>query len=144
MENFLSVSDEVKLSNIRDINLITGPNNAGKTNLIRAVELLVSRYGNAGPTQTLLDYHYNRYIDAPFRIEAYVSLEDDEKKAMINSMTCTLVASLGDQQQTNLKELISKYPERITDIIRGIIGPLFEDVSVFVEGSASLYYAPKY
>lgn len=82
LKNFLSFGNSEQTIDFSDFNTIVGPNDSGKTNVFRAIELtsklLTERMT---PSES---YYHNKNFEKPFKIEIKIKLNGEEKNALNN------------------------------------------------------------
>ena len=127
--NFLSFGEHSKKLDFGSFNTIVGPNNSGKTNILRAISLvgqaLHERNIERGP------YHYKGDIDTPAEVEVGITLNDAELRAVSDFLTCI---SLTDDVRSEKKQI----KERLENIRNGLVtrfycpafSELFQDTAI--------------
>lgn len=82
LKNFLSFGNSEQVIDFSDFNTIVGPNDSGKTNVFRAIDLthklLTERIV---PSES---YYHNKNFEKPFKIELKIKLNNEEKNALNN------------------------------------------------------------
>ncbi|MBU6391196.1 MAG: AAA family ATPase, partial [Planctomycetes bacterium] len=87
-KNFLSFGkDGIEINQFNDFNTIVGPNNSGKTNLLRAFQFVEQAmfYKN----DNIDSYHHEFDLSTPFEIELGIKLDKDEISAITNFLICS-------------------------------------------------------
>lgn len=132
LRNFLSFGPETTVMDLDSVLYVVGPNNTGKSNIIRAIELLryFLQYQNVDTSE------FTHRLDVLNPIEISVSLEfsEIEIKALVNACICSISNDLKSEleraiemSQINrnhaLKQLLSVTPTVGDNVFR----PLFEN-----------------
>ncbi len=93
LRNFLSFGNKQTKIRLSGLTTIVGPNSAGKTSLLRAIEAV----GNCmiRPQTLPKAYHHNGNIRQPIEIEIDVEFNDNEKELISDFLTCSFIAHFG-------------------------------------------------
>lgn len=121
LRNFLSFGDKQTKIRLSGLTTIVGPNSAGKTSLLRAIETV----GNCMiRPQNLPDaYHHNGNIRQPIEVEIDVEFNDNEKGLMSDFLVCSCIAHFGPgNMKTDLARQIVRW------ILQSEIGKRFGDL----------------
>ncbi len=84
LENFRSVKNQIVLENLKKITVFVGPNNVGKSNIIKALEFLskISRNDQPDP---LMNFIHDR-VESNMEIEITVETTKKERQTIIQDM----------------------------------------------------------
>jgi hypothetical protein len=136
----MSVGDELAdLSGLSQLNTIVGPNDAGKTNVLRAIRLIAEAL--QGPVKNFSAYNHGLDVTKPFRVALFLELDEPEKSALANSMICSaLMDSIPGVAQSQALESFREYATNHE--LKRFFLPLFEDFTLTLEGSGTENYAP--
>lgn len=109
LKNFLSFGEKTKELEFSNLNTIVGPNDSGKTNVFRAIEM-VKKHMSQRETPAEAYYH-NLDFEKPYEIEIDVKFNLDEQQILENFFVCGCL-SQGirpvEKENTELKEHILK------------------------------------
>lgn len=82
LKNFLSFGNLEQSIDFSDFNTIVGPNDSGKTNIFRAIDLIHTLLTERiTPSES---YYHNKNFERPFKIELKIKLNNEEKNALNN------------------------------------------------------------
>jgi predicted ATP-dependent endonuclease of OLD family len=101
--NILSFGDEEVRLDFGTFNIIAGPNDAGKTNLFRALDLIEKAFGYR--TLTLQDIFFRGYNDKRLNLEVGVELDETEQELLSTVLICS---EIRETQRQNRPEIINK------------------------------------
>lgn len=100
LKNFLSFGPELTEIDLSDVTHIVGPNDSGKTNLIRAVRLVIKIL--RGEMVDPQEYFHDRNELQPFSIEIELKFSESEKEVLINSFICSFTYPLYDRLKNTI------------------------------------------
>jgi predicted ATPase len=105
-KNFLSFKD-MEISHLNEERtIIVGPNNSGKSNIIRVIKILGDYLSQRN--LDLRPYYYQNKLDGGFEVEVGVKLSDEETDALTDFAMCSsFVKSLLQPPQGDLQEAIN-------------------------------------
>ncbi|AJW71042.1 AAA family ATPase [Nitrosopumilus adriaticus] len=89
LKNFLSFGTKMQELEFSDLNTIVGPNDSGKTNVFRAIEL-VKRHINQRNVPAEAYYH-NLDFEKPYEIEIDIKFDQEEKEILLNFLVCAII-----------------------------------------------------
>ena len=82
LKNFLSFGNTEQVIDLSDLNTIVGPNDSGKTNVFRAINLIHTLLNERmTPSES---YYHNKNFERPFKLELKIELNHEEKNALNN------------------------------------------------------------
>jgi AAA15 family ATPase/GTPase len=80
LQNFRSFKDTVKISDLKRVNVLVGPNKAGKSNVFEALSLLKSLANDdANSRRNLDDYRFDHAKQNKIVIEIEIELSPSEQ-----------------------------------------------------------------
>lgn len=86
LKNFLSFGKSTQELEFSKLNTIVGPNDSGKTNVFRAIELVKKHITDREtPSEA---YYHNKDSEHPFEIEIDVKFNLEEKELLTNYLVC--------------------------------------------------------
>lgn len=137
----MSVGDDaLEVSGLQQLSVFVGPNNAGKTNVLRAIELIIESL--QGPVLDSSLYYHNLEIDNQFRIGISVEFDDGEKNALVNSViSSVLMEPIVGTPETQPFDILRTYLVRHE--LKKFLRPTFEDFVLTLNGSGSESYPPE-
>ena len=121
LENYLNIK-HAKLEDLKDLNIIIGPNNCGKTSLLRAVNLLSrAQFDRRAPTHDckICEQAFQKYGDIQV---ARISIAEREKY-----LTKTNVKVIFDYDASEIERVLPEISERQKNILNRIDEPTFID-----------------
>jgi AAA15 family ATPase/GTPase len=130
MRNFLSFGEEAQRLDFDSFNVIVGPNNSGKTNVLRTLSLVGKLFEDK--TLDIIPFYYRGDLNREFEVRIGVEFDEEEREALSDYVTC---ASLMEKLQTTGKE----DPNALDDLKKAMIllhgRKLFDQLfdSVFIE-----------
>lgn len=133
LRNFLSFGDEVQKIEFASLNTIVGPNGVGKTNMLRAFDLIHELLRNR--RIELEPYYYNGQLGGNLEVRLEVELDETEIQALTDFLICS--ASL-PQGVYGLQNENSQKVETLRN--KAVFGggikfaPLFSSVSLRISG----------
>lgn len=118
LKNFLSFGNTEQVIDLSDLNTIVGPNDSGKTNVFRAINLIHTLLNERmTPSES---YYHNKNFERPFKLELKIELNHEEKNALNNFFisSCLHEEYSGDSNQRERKGkimqiLMSKYGNKL-------------------------------
>lgn len=87
LENFLSFG-KTEIIEFSKLNTIVGPNNSGKTNVFRAINLVHEIMKDTTKVPSEIYYH-DKNLEKPFVVELEITLNKEEKEALHNFFICS-------------------------------------------------------
>lgn len=152
--NFLSFgTGDVELLDMDSLTNIVGPNNSGKTNIFRAINLvgeaLRARVSNASTSASNpAAYYHGQELEDPFEIGIRLQFEPNEIEALCSGLVCSSilnsnnrVPSLGNTSQPNFEPMKNALLDKFGT---GFFRPLFDqEFWITVRGSSSEFYPPE-
>lgn len=82
--NFRSIKEPISFKKINDFTILVGPNNAGKSNILKVLQFL-NRLSRNDPPGSFLEFLHDR-TNSNLVIEVILELSNDERQSIINSM----------------------------------------------------------
>ncbi|MCW4005914.1 MAG: AAA family ATPase [Candidatus Bathyarchaeota archaeon] len=118
-KNILSFGDEEVEINFGSFNTIAGPNNSGKTNLLRALQLIGNAFDYRNPAWEGIFFKGDK--EKPFRLEVGVELDDDELEFLATVIICFEMQqierrssdTIGITENKHWKDILLKYGKPI-------------------------------
>ncbi len=92
VKNFLSFKNEQTINFDNHLNVIVGPNNSGKTNLIRALNFINQAFFTYD-IKDISSYYYNGDSTNPFEVELGVEFNADESRIILDFIICSIVST---------------------------------------------------
>lgn len=142
LQNFLSFGENKQGLMFSKNNLIVGPNDSGKTNVFRAIELV----GELLSSQKVVpnQYYHNRDDEHPLEIEVEVSLDKEELDALTNFVVCSCVISTINPKQDEIQEAAHSL---IRNVMVGqgnrYFSEFFNNISIVVRSEGRTIYPPE-
>lgn len=140
LKNFLSFGEEAQEVQFNDNTIIVGPNDAGKTNVFRAIEL-VGQILSEKSLRTADVYYHDRNYNKPFEIEIKIKLDNDEKNALVDFLVCSLhtesVNVQSDENQGLVTEMIQKI---VREGAQKVFPELFDEITIMVKSEGRTIY----
>ena len=139
IRNFLSFGEKAQRLDFNSFNLIVGPNNSGKTNVLRTLSLIGKLFEDR--TFDTNPYYYRGDLNSEFEVKIEVEFDEEEREALSDYVTC---ASLMEKLQIAGKE----NPNALNDLKKAMIllhgknlfNQLFDTVSIEVLGKRQVVY----
>ena len=142
LQNFLSFGNSTQEMDFSKLSTIVGPNDSGKTNVFRAIEIVANVMdGNQVP---LAAYYHDKNFELPPRIEIDLKINDEEKEALVNFFTCSC---LYDKTLTHEgdNEAARKVLKRILDEKgKDLFSNFFDELTVIVDTEGKSNYPVQY
>jgi predicted ATPase len=137
--NFLSFGRNAERINFDDRTIIVGPNNAGKTNIFRAINFVGNIFANR--TEEFASYYHNADPDHPFEVSIAVSLDEEEVEAFTDFMICSSIMAGFNPESGEQRDALDILQKEVS-LRHGkeFFGPLFTDISLEVRGQAQSNY----
>ena len=118
LQNFLSFGNSTQEVDFSKLSTIVGPNDSGKTNVFRAIEVVANLLdGNQVP---LAAYYHDKNFELCPKIEIELKINDKENEMLSNFFICsclyeTRIAREGEDAaaRTVLKKILDEKGERI-------------------------------
>ncbi len=137
IRNFLSFGEEAQRIDFDSFNVIVGPNNSGKTNVLRTLSLIGKLFEDR--TFDTIPYYHKGDFNREFEVKLGIEFDEEEREALSDYLTCV---SLMEKLQTIGKE----DPDALDDLKKAIIllhgkklfGQLFDTVFIEVFGKRQM------
>ena len=82
LQNFLSFGNSAQEMDFFKLSTIVGPNDSGKTNVFRAIEIVANVMD--GNQVSLSAYYHDKNFEFPPKIEIDLKINDEEKETLVN------------------------------------------------------------
>ena len=139
IRNFLSFGEEAQHLEFDSFNLIVGPNNSGKTNVLRTLSLVGKLFEDRA--FDVIPYYHRGDLNREFKVEIEVQFDQEEREALSDYITC---ASLIEKLQITGKEDSNALNDLKEAMIlqhgRKVFDRLFDAVSLEVLGKRQVVY----
>lgn len=140
LRNFLSFGEETQEIQFSDNTIIVGSNDAGKTNIFRAIELVGQILRNRSLSNSEV-YDHNLNHKKPFEIEVKVRLDTDEIRALVDFLVCSFHTESVNVQKGEDQGVIT---EMIQKIVREgayeVFSELFHEIDIIIKSESRRVY----
>ena len=138
LQNFLSFGNSAQEMDFSKLSTIVGPNDSGKTNVFRAIEVVANVMDkNQVP---LTAYYHDKNFEFPPKIEIDLKISDEEKEVLVNFFTCScLYDNILTHEDNN--EAARKVLKRILDEKgKDFFSNFFDELTVVVDTEGKSNY----
>lgn len=142
LQNFLSFGENAQVLIFSKHNVIVGPNDSGKTNVFRAIELVgeLLRTQMVAPNQ----YYHNRDYEHPFEIEIEVSFDKEELDALTNFLVCScMIDTISPKQDENQEAAHNLIKNVISEHGNLYFSEFLTNISIIVRSESRTIYPPE-
>ena len=142
LQNFLSFGNSIQEMDFSKLSTIVGPNDSGKTNVFRAIEIVANVMdGNQVP---LAAYYHDKNFELPPKIEIDLKINDEEKEVLVNFFTCSClydrIIAHEDESEAARKVLKRILDEKGKDFFSNF----FDELTVIVDTEGKSNYPAQY
>lgn len=138
-KNFLSFGNDTEQIDLKDLNIVVGPNNSGKTNLFRAINFVGDVFANR--IQEFTTYYHNADFEHPFEVSIGIHFSDEETEALSNFLVCSgLVGSVNRRPNEYEDAMEALKRDLVMRLGKEFFAPLFENVTLIVRGQSQESY----
>ena len=142
LQNFLSFGNSTQEVDFSKLSTIVGPNDSGKTNVFRAIEVVANVMdGNQIP---LAAYYHDKNFELPPKIEIDLKINDEEKETLVNFFTCScLYDNILTHEDDN--EAARKILKKILDEKgKDFFSNFFDELTIIVNTEGKSNYPAQY
>lgn len=138
LKNFLSFEEEQQV-NFTTLDTIVGPNDAGKTNLFRAIVFVGDIFRDIRLESR--PYYHNGNVENLFEVSVKVQFDEEESEALSNFLICSNLMEnvlLSGQVDANAMKNLQK--EIVLNYCKDLFKPLFENTWLEVRAQGQEAY----
>ena len=142
LQNFLSFGNSTQEMDFSKLSTIVGPNDSGKTNVFRAIEVVANVMDeNQVP---LAAYYHDKNFELPPRIEIDLKINDEEKEALVNFFTCSCLynKTLTHEGDNNAARKVLK--KILYEKGKDFFSNFFDELTVIVDTEGKSSYPAQY
>lgn len=138
-KNFLSFGNDAQRIVLKDLNIIVGPNNSGKTNLFRALNFVGDVF--ARRIEEFTPYYHNADFENPFELSIGIQFNEQEIDTLSDFLICSAIMAAANPEQGEQSERLDNLKRAVLpQYCKDFFKPLLRNINLEVRGQAQETY----
>lgn len=134
-KNFLSFGNDTEQIDLKDLNIVVGPNNSGKTNLFRTISFVGDVFTDRNRQFTM--YHHNANFEQPFEVSVGIQFNDEEINTICDFFVCSsILTGLNPERGEQSRQFDNLRRSVLLQYGRNFFRPLFRNIRLEIQGHA--------